>query len=87
MPPMDLPTLLAESTVERAVTEATTELIAVKARTRELGTGTPPEVLVRFVDAELDLARPFDDLPPENTSVEAHTRADAYFLGELDRLR
>lgn len=87
MPPMDLPTLLAESTVERAVTEATTELIAVKARTRELGTGTPPEVLVRFVDAELELARPFDDLPPENTSVEAHARADAYFLGELDRLR
>lgn len=87
VPPMDLPTLLADSTVDQSVRDATTALIAVKARTREVGDGTPPGVLVRFVTDELDRARVFDELPAENTSADARARADAYLLGELERLR
>ncbi len=86
-PPMDLPTLLAESSVPEAVREAAAELILVKARTRELGHGEPPAVLARFVADELERARSFDDLPPENRSAEARERADAYFLDEVERLR
>jgi hypothetical protein len=84
-PPMDLPTLLAESSVHAAVRDAATELIELKARTREVGTGTAPTILQRFVTDELARGRHFDDLPPENPSAEARERAEAYFRAEVQR--
>lgn len=84
-PPMDLPTLLAESSVAESVREAAADLIALKAQTRELGTATAPDVLQRFVADELDRAAAFDDLPATNTSADARARADDFFRAEVRR--
>lgn len=83
VPPMDLPTLLAESTVPREVTEAATELIAAKAETRELGTGTPPAVLTQFVVHELDRAEHFESLAPERDPAVVRDIADHFFRTHL----
>ncbi len=53
VPPMDLPTLLRESTASQQVQDAARDLIAVKAVKREMGEGSPPAVLSRFVDDEI----------------------------------
>ncbi|MCL9666678.1 nucleotidyltransferase domain-containing protein [Curtobacterium albidum] len=86
LPPMDLPTLVQETSVPTRVRDAVTDLIEVKAVTRELGTGSAPDVLERFVADELDRAAAFDDLPPRGPSDEARARADDFFRGELARL-
>lgn len=51
VPPMQLMTALSESTAPRDVVEATTELIGLKAVTRELGAGEVPGVLREFAEA------------------------------------
>jgi predicted nucleotidyltransferase len=56
VPPMRLPTLLEESDAPADLLAAVSELISVKARTRELGTGRFPPVLRAFVIAELSAA-------------------------------
>lgn len=56
LPPMHLPTLLAEAPPETDVVDAVTELIAAKATTRELGEGVVPEPIRRFVMHEFTLA-------------------------------
>ena len=83
VPPMDLPTLLAEGDVDDEVREAAHELIAVKAQTRELGTGTPPAVLARFVTAELDRAAHFESAAPERDPAVTRALADQYFTAQL----
>jgi predicted nucleotidyltransferase len=84
-PPMDLPTLLADSTVPSPVRHATADLIELKARTREMGTGAAPDVLQRFVADELDRAADFDDVPPSSTATEARRVAEDYFRAEVRR--
>ncbi len=54
--PMHFPTLLAEAEPPPEVAALTTELIARKAVTRELGTGVMPEALLAFIDAEFKAA-------------------------------
>lgn len=83
VPPMDLPRLLAEGDVDDDVRAAAEELIARKARTRELGRGTPPPILDRFVTAQLERAAPFDDAPPQKDAAEVRAIADAFFRAQV----
>lgn len=83
VPPMDLPTLLAESSVPGEVAAAADELIAAKARTRELGAGTPPAILTRFVADELAGAEHFESLAPERDPAAVRDIADHFFRGQL----
>lgn len=83
VPPMDLPTLLAESSVAHAVMDAATELIAAKAVTRELGTGTPPDILTRFVTDELERAEHFETVAPQRDPAVVRDIADHYFRSQV----
>jgi uncharacterized protein len=56
IPPMRLQTLLEESQAPADIVEATGELVDLKARTRELGTGRFAPVLRAFIAAELTAA-------------------------------
>ena len=60
VPPMDLPTLMAQVEVADDVRAAVDEAVARKAVTRELGTGDVPAPLLALVDDELGRD---DDLP------------------------
>jgi predicted nucleotidyltransferase len=79
VPPMDLPTLLLQSTAPRAVQDAAAELIALKSVTRELGQGAAPPVLERFVTAELERGERFESLAPARPASAVRSRADALF--------
>lgn len=57
LPPMHFPTLLAESDVAPDVMDVVQQLLAEKARTREMGTAPTPLLIDRFVRDELDAAR------------------------------
>ena len=83
LPPMDLPTLLAESDVPDTVTDAAIDLIAAKAVTHELGTGTPPLVLRRFVTEQLDAADRYDALAPEKDPAHVRAAANEFFRGRI----
>ncbi|WP_416445859.1 DNA polymerase beta superfamily protein [Leucobacter sp. HNU] len=87
LPPMDLPTLIAESSVGPDIADAVAELIAAKAVTRELGDAARPAALVRFTEQELDRAGRRDAVldGPERGARwdEVRARADAWFLDEL----
>lgn len=85
VPPMDLPRLLDEGDVGDDVREATRELIAQKARTRELGTGAPPDVLDRFVRAQLEAAEHSEDAPSQRDVAAVRRIADEYFSEEVGR--
>ena len=80
VPPMDLPTLLAEAEVSNDVRLAADTLIATKARTREMGTQAPPPQLARFVEVELQRAGHFETDPAVKHPDEVRATTDAYFL-------
>lgn len=84
IPPMDLPTLLSESDIGDDIREAARELIALKAVTRELGDGDPPEILQRFVSVELERAERFETEPPVRRIEAVRAAADAAFRREID---
>lgn len=73
VPPMDLPALLREAAVPDDVRVASDELVALKARTRELGTADVPPVLIAFVDAEIAVAEA--SLPGLESSRTDRSRA------------
>lgn len=79
VPPMDLPTLLVEAEVDEGTRKAATELIGVKARTREMGTGAPPAILSAFVETELQRADHFETARPSRSERQARESADKYF--------
>ncbi|MFC9898186.1 DNA polymerase beta superfamily protein [Nocardia sp. NPDC127579] len=54
--PMHLPTLLAECELPSALVESVAELTELKARTREMGSGTIPAPIAEFLAAEFELA-------------------------------
>lgn len=83
VPPMDLPTLLVEGDVSAGIRDAARELIALKAQTRELGSGKPPEILQRFVTEQLDAAEQFEAMAPTRDVAESRARADEFFRAEL----
>ncbi|PII84390.1 nucleotidyltransferase [Leucobacter sp. OLJS4] len=87
LPPMDLPTLIAESSVGADIADAVAELIAAKAVTRELGDAARPSVLVRFTEEEFGRAERRDAVlgDPERGARwdEVRALADAWFIEEL----
>jgi predicted nucleotidyltransferase len=83
VPPMDLPTLLSEGDVSAGIRDAARDLIALKAQTRELGSGEAPEILQRFVRGQLDDAERFETMPPTRDVAESRARADAFFRAEI----
>lgn len=85
VPPMDLPTLLDQGDVGEDVRRAAHDLIALKAQTRELGAGTPPAVLERFVVAQLEAAERFETTPPEKDRAHVRALTDEHFRTALDR--
>ncbi|MFE6234999.1 DNA polymerase beta superfamily protein [Cellulosimicrobium sp. NPDC057862] len=56
VPPMDLATLLVDGGAPDDVVRAASDLVALKAVSREMGAGAVPAPLVRFVSDELALA-------------------------------
>ena len=85
VPPMDLPTLLDEGDVGDDVRRAAHDLIALKAQTRELGAGTPPAVLERFVVAQLEAAEEFETAAPVKDPAHVRALTDEYFRTAVDR--
>ncbi len=79
VPPMDLPTLLAEGDVPADVQRAADDLIALKAQTHELGTGAPPVVLEKFVTDQLLWAEHFESIAPVKDPETVRATADEYF--------
>ncbi|MFE5408365.1 DNA polymerase beta superfamily protein [Microbacterium sp. NPDC056569] len=79
LPPMDLPTLLAETTASKEIRDAAADLIALKSVTRELGSGEPPAVLRRFAARELERAEAFESAAPGKDPDEVRARADEVF--------
>lgn len=83
VPPMDLPTLLAEGDVSAGIRDAARDLIALKAQTRELGSGEPPQILQRFVAEQLDEAEQFETMTPTRDVAHSRALADEFFLAEV----
>lgn len=73
LPPMDLPTLVAEAEVPDDVRSAVDELIGRKARTREMGRTAVSTVLQAFVETELRRAEAH--LPGSGTPEAERARA------------
>lgn len=84
LPPMDLPTLMAESAPPAEVADCVGELIARKAASRELGEASMPACLQAFLQAEFAAAR--TTFGPKRMAVLAAEQAvaDAFF-GEMLR--
>lgn len=86
VPPMDLPSLVAESNLERPVREAIRDLVAAKAVTHELGEGSAPPVIERLVAEELRQGEQFDHQPLERDAAGLRREADRFFRSQLDAL-
>lgn len=78
-PPMDIGTLLAENGAPGDVREATNELIALKAQTREMGTGLVPGVLATYVSDALESGMAQFDVFVDRDLSEAKERAALTF--------
>ena len=82
-PPMDLPTLLAECDPPSAVVDETTELTALKAVTRELGVGSAPAAIARFIAEEFELATSLYEDAYFEPTLDVAAAADEYFRSAL----
>lgn len=83
LPPMDLPTLLAEGDVSGEIRELADELITLKAVTREMGEADVPATLRSFVTRVIatgDRAPAHDDVITERRGL-----ADEWFRAEVTR--
>ncbi len=83
VPPMDLPTLLAEVEVAADVRAAVGDLVARKAVTRELGSGDVPAPVLALVDAELAGGDDLLDAPVDTEPARA--AAAAFFRTAVTR--
>lgn len=83
-PPMDLPSLIAQTDVDDDVRVECAQLIALKAKSRELGPVKPPKPLRSFVRDEIAQAAGTERRTPKRAIEEARLRADEFFLAELD---
>ena len=79
IPPMHFPTLMAECDPPHAVAAMTDDLIARKARTRELGEGPLPETIATFVADEFAAAREAFENGTPLSSVAAMAETDSFF--------
>jgi predicted nucleotidyltransferase len=78
VPPMELMTALEDGDAPAEVHAASADLVALKAATHELGDGEVPEVLARFVDAELTRAERFENAVRPDPA-EAQELCEAFF--------
>lgn len=84
--PMHFPTLMEEAEPPAEVLATARDLIRLKARTRELGSGPLPPEIEAFVDGEFAAARAF--LPSEMPRLlpDAKSAAEALFRETVARL-
>jgi predicted nucleotidyltransferase len=78
VPPMELMAALEDGDAPAEVRAASADLIALKAVTHELGDGEVPDVLARFVDAELTRAERFESAVHPD-SAEARKLCETFF--------
>lgn len=83
--PMHFPTLLANCEAPDDVKALVDALIARKAVTRELGSGSLPEVLADFIDCEFEAAKSTFDPSSPPASGEALADAQHFFQTALSR--
>jgi predicted nucleotidyltransferase len=84
--PMHFMTLMEESDPPAQVLATARELIRLKARTRELGSGPLPPEIEAFVDDEFAVARAILPERAPRSSPEAKAAAEALFRTTLARL-
>ncbi len=77
--PMHVPTLIAQCEPPAEVADLATELIALKAVTRELGAGPLPPIIAAFIDREFEIARSEFDGGFVATSEAARREAETFF--------
>lgn len=85
VPPMDLETLLDESTIGAELRSTIDQLVALKAVTREVGTGAVPSAIVKFVTLELDDATDRYEDAEVRPTAEAISRCEKFFVNTLER--
>jgi predicted nucleotidyltransferase len=79
VPPMDLPTALAESDAPADVIAATEDLIAIKSVTREIGRGEVPLAIARFVNEQYARADVRYENAEQHDHAEAIARSEEFF--------
>ncbi|MCC2320038.1 nucleotidyltransferase domain-containing protein [Cellulomonas xiejunii] len=84
-PPMNLTQLLDEAPPPADVRDDVEALVAAKAVTRELGTGTVPPALRAWVDAQLSDAADADVSPDGTAVAQRRAEAAARFRGLVAR--
>ncbi len=85
LPPMHFPTLMAECAPPLDVAGIVEDLIALKATTREMGSGPMPKALLTFIDEELALAKD-KEIATRSVTPEAVEAANALFRSITLRL-
>jgi len=84
--PMHFMTLMEDSNPPAGVLSVARELIRLKSKTRELGSGPLPPEIEAFVDLEFAAARAVLPDPAQRTSLEAKAAAEAFFRATVERL-
>ena len=84
--PMHFPTLIRESEAPAEVLATTEDLIRLKAKTRELGSGPLPPEIEAFVDGEFDAARAILPAQAPRLSPDAKVEAEDLFRAAVARL-
>jgi uncharacterized protein len=82
---MHFPTLMAESELPPDVAVIVADLLACKARTRELGTGPLPQPLANFIDKELEWARVRTARRGPGQRREQHVMCERFFAETVRR--
>lgn len=77
--PMHFPTLMAECEPPNDVRQLTDELLARKAVSHEMGTGSLPLVIGTFIEREFELSRDVFESGYVPTSPAARADAAAFF--------
>lgn len=83
VPPMDLPSLVEQADPGPELRTRIADLIELKSTTREMGAGEVPSVILDFIERELELAAPFDELDP-TVNTDRIALAEEWFLSALD---
>lgn len=83
--PMRLAVLVEEAEAPQALRDLVTELVDLKASTREMGRGQAPSVLIEFIQQELDHGVQFAGSTPPVTD-EAMKAADVLYAAITRRL-
>ena len=85
VPPMHFPTLMAECAPPVELEAVVADLLAAKARTRELGSAPVPEPVAAFIDEEFACARDGAIGKPRPPAPEAQAEAERFFRNTVMR--